>query len=240
MPDPRSSWPAGLVALVPLYNHAPCVAAVVSGLKAHGAIVLCVDDGSTDDGGALAAAAGAQVRRWSDNRGKGAALRAGLSWAESLGFSQVLTCDADGQHPPDAAAQLARDAAADPRALHLGVRAMTDAPFASRLGRFATNCATWTVCGTWPGDNQTGLRVYPLPVATRLNVRAGRFAFEAEHLVAAMRAGVALRRHSVPVRYPPDRVSHFRALVDTARTTAAFARMGAGRFLPRQGRSVLE
>ncbi len=225
-----------MAALVPLYNHAPCVAAVISGLQAHGAPVLCIDDGSTDDGGAVAAAAGAQMRRWSDNRGKGAALRSGFSWAESLGFSQVLTCDADGQHPCDAAARLAREAAAHPHALHLGVRTMSGAPFASRLGRFATSCATWTVCGRWPGDNQTGLRVYPLPLATRLDVRAGRFAFEAEFLVAAVWAGIALHRHAVPVRYPPDRVSHFRTLVDTARTTAAFARMGASRFLPWRGR----
>lgn len=60
---------------------------------------MCVDDGSSDDSAALAAAAGAIVVRHPINLGQGAALRTGLDYAlrdERADF--FVTFDSDGQH----------------------------------------------------------------------------------------------------------------------------------------------
>ena len=225
------SWPAGVPALVPVYNHVATVAAVVSGLRALGApYILVVDDGSTDGSGAAAGADA--LLTFPHNRGKGAALRCGLDHLAAAGWVCALTCDADLQHPPAEALRLATAAVADPDALWLGRRDMRAAPWASRIGRFWTGFATWAVCGRWTVDNQTGLRVYPLPAAARLPVRAGRYAYEVESCVRAVWAGVAVRELVVAVAYPADRVSHFAGWRDSWRATAVVLRLFVRRLLP--------
>lgn len=220
-----------MLALVPVFNHREQVGRVVAGLRALGAPVLVVDDGSSDGSGEAAAAAGAEVHRLPGNRGKGAALHAGMALAGDRGYRQVLTCDADGQHPPDAVTTLVA-AAGDAEAIHIGRRCMTGAPAASRFGRWWSNLWVWVCTGWWVGDSQSGLRVYPVPATSRLPVRAGRYAWEVEVLVRAAWAGLAVRHAAVPVIYPPDRVSHFHALKDNVRTAFAFTRLVTRRLTP--------
>jgi glycosyltransferase involved in cell wall biosynthesis len=229
--DPTSAWPARMVALVPVYNHHAQVGAVVRGLRALGAPVLVVDDGSTDGSGDEAAAAGAELHRLPTNRGKGEALRAGLALAAERGYAQALSCDADGQHPPEAAIALARSAT-ETEAMHVGRREMRSAPRVSRFGRWWSNLWVWICCGWWVGDSQSGLRVYPLPATSKLPVRAGHYAWEVEVLVRAAWAGLPVRFITVPVIYPPDRVSHFHAARDNLRTSLAFHRLVWRRLLP--------
>jgi glycosyltransferase involved in cell wall biosynthesis len=85
-------------AVIPAYREAQRVGATVraalralegAGLPAE---VLVVDDGSPDDTAAVAAAAGARVMRLPRNRGKGAALAAGLAAARG---SLLVLLDAD-------------------------------------------------------------------------------------------------------------------------------------------------
>ena len=60
-----------------------------------------IDDGSADDTGELARAAGAdRVLRHKTNRGLGAAVRLGLRVAHEDGFDIAIKFDADGQHEP--------------------------------------------------------------------------------------------------------------------------------------------
>ena len=198
---------------------------MIAAAQALGARVLVVDDGSTDGSGDQARAAGAEVVTLAQNQGKGFALGQGLRWATSLGFTAVLTCDADGQHPPPAIAALAAVAPKLPGHLVLGVRDMRAAPLASRIGRWWTSFGTWAVCGRWPSDNQTGLRIYPLPLAAEVPVRAGRYAYEVESLVRLIWAGAPLHRLTVPVLYPADRISHFRVGRDTLRACGTFLRL---------------
>jgi uncharacterized protein (DUF2062 family) len=228
-----------MIALVPVYNHAATVGAVVSGLVALGAPVLAVDDGSSDGSGEAAQRAGAELLRLPANQGKGAALRAGMALARERGYRQCLTCDADGQHPATAVELLA-EAAGDPAAIHVGVRDMAGAPPASRFGQWWSNLWTWIACGRWPGDSQSGLRVYPLPSICELPVAAGRYAFEVEVLVRAVWAGLELRPVAVPVLYPADRVSHFHKLKDNLRTAATFHRLVWRRMIPLPHRMLIE
>ena len=229
-----SSWPATVPVLIPVFNHAQTVAAVIAGCRALGAPkIIVVDDGSTDGSGEAARQAGAdQVITMPCNQGKGAALRLGLTEFAAAGYHQVLTIDADMQHPPGEAGRLAQAAAVQPEALWLGVRDMCGAPKSSRFGRWWTSIWTWVACGVWPQDNQTGLRVYPLPVMSGLTVGAGRYAFEIESLVRAVWKDVPLRMLPVAVSYPQDRISHFRAWADSWRTARAFARLVARRLVP--------
>src|SRR5689334_3275018 len=80
-------------------NEADSIGRVVSGLQAAGTWreILVVDDGSSDDTGPRAAAAGARVLRHPYNKGNGAAVKTGIRNATGI---YVLIADADGQHQP--------------------------------------------------------------------------------------------------------------------------------------------
>src|ERR1043166_7640698 len=95
---------APVAVVVPAYQAAAAVGAVVAGVRTDlpDATVYVVDDGSTDDTGAAAVAAGAIVLRHQRNRGKGAALASGMARAIGDGAGMLATLDADGQHSPQA------------------------------------------------------------------------------------------------------------------------------------------
>ncbi len=224
LPEPASAWPVGVAVIVPVFDHAATVAAVVARCRALGARhILVVDDGSRDGSGARSG--GDDLLTLPGNRGKGTALQAGFERLAAAGWSQVLSIDADLQHPPAEALRLAQAAVAEPAALWVGVRRMPHAPLASRVGRWMTGFASWAACGRWPADNQCGLRVWPLPAMLRLATRSRRYAYEPESLVRAVRAGISVRELPVEVDYPADRISHFAVVRDTARTAGVMARL---------------
>ena len=90
---------AAVTAIVPAFDEAGTVGAVVAGLRdlRPPPRVIVVDDGSRDDTGAHAAAAGAEVLRHARQRGNGAAVKTGLA---AVHDGIVVVLDADGQHDP--------------------------------------------------------------------------------------------------------------------------------------------
>jgi glycosyltransferase involved in cell wall biosynthesis len=212
---------ADVAALIPALDCEATIGAVVRGTLAHVPRVLVVDDGSGDRTADAAKAAGAEVLRWPANRGKGAALRAGLRALHERGATHALSLDGDGQHLPDDIPALLRASAEAPRALVLGARQHEPgslAPIRAFGNRFANR---WVkiACGAELEDTQSGFRVYPIEETLALGCRAKRFAFETEVVIRAVRAGLPIR--SVPVRVwnppPGERVSHFRGFSDSVR-----------------------
>ncbi len=212
---------AAVAALIPALECESSIGAVVRGCRAHLADVLVVDDGSRDGTAAAAAEAGAEVLRLPENRGKGAALRAGLRALGERGRTHAISLDGDGQHFPDDLPRLLRASAATPRALVLGARQHPPgslAPIRAFGNRFANR---WVeiACGRRFEDSQSGFRVYPIEATLGLGCRVERFAFETEVLIRAVRAGLPVESVPVRVHNPPphERVSHFRGFSDTTR-----------------------
>lgn len=88
-----------LAAVIPAFNEARSIAAVVRQVSLR-ALAIVVDDGSSDDTAAIARAAGAYVVSHPLNRGYDTALETGLRTACTLGCTFAVTMDADGQHDP--------------------------------------------------------------------------------------------------------------------------------------------
>jgi glycosyltransferase involved in cell wall biosynthesis len=91
-----------VLVVVPAYNEAACITAVVTSVRAQGYPCVVVDDASTDTTAALAAEAGATVLRLPINLGVGGALRTGFRYAVEHGYRVVVQLDGDGQHPANA------------------------------------------------------------------------------------------------------------------------------------------
>lgn len=91
--------------IVPAFNESGALPRLVAELQAAARWreIIVVDDGSSDETGRRAAAAGARVIRHPYNKGNGAAVKTGLRHASG---AFVLIVDADGQHRPADATRL--------------------------------------------------------------------------------------------------------------------------------------
>jgi glycosyltransferase involved in cell wall biosynthesis len=89
--------PAAVSVVIPAYNEASAIAAVVASMAAAGSWreIIVVDDGSADGTAAQAQHAGAVVVRHPYNKGNGAAVKSGIRRASG---EFVLIVDGDGQH----------------------------------------------------------------------------------------------------------------------------------------------
>jgi glycosyltransferase involved in cell wall biosynthesis len=104
------------LAVVPAYNEAATIGAVVRALHKHvpDFDVLVVDDGSTDQTPDLAERAGARVVRLPFNLGIGGAVQAGFVYAQQNGYRYMVQVDGDEQHDPGEIARLVETMDADP------------------------------------------------------------------------------------------------------------------------------
>lgn len=213
-----------VVAVVPAYFARRTVGDVVSELvrewpeTAGPPQVIVVDDGSRDGTADAARSAGAYVVRHPRNRGKGAALRTGFERALGLGAELAVSVDADGQHPAAEAVRLATHRAPSD-ALVLGVRDLiaAGAPVANQRSNAISNFFLSRFTGLALADTQCGLRRYPLARTLALGSRSDGYAFEAEVVLRAARAGWLIVQEPVRVLYPADRSTHFHSVRDPAR-----------------------
>ncbi|HEX3719323.1 MAG TPA: glycosyltransferase family 2 protein [Verrucomicrobiae bacterium] len=202
--------------VVPCFNHSADLAAVARSAQAY-CPVLIVDDGSTTP---LPELPGCGVLRFDHNCGKGAALRAGFQRAAELGFSHVITLDADGQHFAEDIPKFLAAAQARPDALVVGVRDFyaSGCPAGRRRANNISSFWFRLETGVRLGDSQCGFRCYPLALTERLDTRSGRYAFELEFLLRLAWLGAPIVAVPVKCVYKPEHVlrSHFRPVRDFA------------------------
>jgi glycosyltransferase involved in cell wall biosynthesis len=225
--------------LIPSYNTGAILAETLAGARAAWAPVWLVIDGTTD-GSADALqddpATGFRVLRLPRNRGKGAAVMAGLMEAEGQGFTHALVMDADGQHPAAQIAEFMAASIAAPDAMVLGVPVFgPEAPQLRVRGRRISNgWANLETLGAGVGDSLFGFRVYPIAPLLRIMRRQSgmrRFDFDPEAAVRLSWAGVPALNLPAKVRYvaaAEGGVSHFRYARDNVLLTRMHARLFFG------------
>ena len=217
-------------ALIPAYNEAPHVAAIARGAARYVAEVVVIDDGSTDGTHEQAARAGVTCLRLPRNRGKAAALRAGLEYAQAGGFTHVLTLDGDGQHLPEDIPSLLDAGAAD---LVIGARGFDRAGmprsryFSNTMG---SKVASWLV-GCEIRDSQSGFRLFRLERLRGMRLRSRSYEFEMELLIKLARGGCTIAHAPVRAVYHDGQArSKMHPVRDTVRIclwSLAFRYLGA-------------
>lgn len=166
------------VAVIPAFNEATRIAAVVRGAQPYVDSVIVVDDGSDDGTGDVARTVGARVLRHRENCGAGAATMTGIEAARRLGATVVITLDADEQHDP-------ADIPAILRALETGIDVVFTNRFAQRntiplirrifngIGNIVTLLAT----GLWVSDSQNGYKAFGPRAVHDMNLQMTGFEF---------------------------------------------------------------
>ncbi len=84
--------------IIPAFNAAKHLPSVLSDLPLEK--VLVINDGSTDDTRSALAHFPIKYLEIEKNEGVGNALRIGINFAKSEGYTHAITIDADGQHDP--------------------------------------------------------------------------------------------------------------------------------------------
>jgi glycosyltransferase involved in cell wall biosynthesis len=191
--------------VIPAFNEAISIGSVVHDLAsaARWLEILVVDDGSTDETGDRAAAAGARVIRHPYNKGNGAAVKSGIRQASGV---YVLIADGDGQHRPSDAARLVSHLGAYD--LVIGARSgHTQASLARRLGNATLNgVASYLTAQPIP-DLTSGFRAarreyllefihllpngFSTPTTTTLAFMRAGYNVRFEPIEAAQRAGAS-------------------------------------------------
>lgn len=211
--------------ILPTYNNAKTIEAVVKSVAEWCADVIVINDGSTDETHeiltSLQTANIITLIEYPDqkNRGKGFALKKALRYATEMGFERAITMDSDGQHFASDMPHFVEMAEQKPNAMIIGARNLSadgmpgKNTFANKFSNFWFKVETLKTLA----DTQSGYRLYPLSAMKNMHFFTPRYEFEVESIVRLAWNDVEVLNVPINVVYPEDRVSHFRPLHDFTR-----------------------
>ena len=183
-------------------------------------VIIIVDDGSGEgyaDIFSRAAGMDAVLLRHEKNRGKGAAIKTGLSYIKNdLNGYSVVTADADGQHSVEDIKRIALSIEKHPNTLVLGVRDFSKMPPRSKTGNAITRFFFKLETGLSVSDTQTGLRGFSYEMLDKLTQLDGeRYEYEMNMLLRLEDMGFEYLEIPIETIYIENNASsHFHALRD--------------------------
>jgi glycosyltransferase involved in cell wall biosynthesis len=162
---------------------------------------LIIDDGSTDNTSAVAAAHGVDyIVRFSQNQGLASAFQAGLDAALKLGADVIVNTDADNQYDASAIPALVAPILAGTADVVVGDRDTDSVNEFSwlkrRLQRFGTRVVQ-RFSGVEVKDATSGFRAFDREAAMQINL-VSKFTYTIESLIQVNEASLALT--NVPVK----------------------------------------
>lgn len=210
------------IVLIPTFNNAGSLAAVLRDVLNYTHNILVVNDGSTDSTSEILKNF-PQVQQigYEKNQGKGYALRKGFVKARQLDYDFVITLDADGQHYGKDLPLLLSSIEKYPNTIVIGARNLNqeNVPGKSSFGNRFSNFWFWLYTGKKAPDTQSGYRLYPVKEMEKIRFYTRKYEFEVEVLVRSAWNGLDVQFVPISVYYPPadERVSHFRPFRDFSR-----------------------
>jgi glycosyltransferase involved in cell wall biosynthesis len=195
----------GIFIVVPAYNEARAIGTVVTNLMSAGwRNVLVIDDGSSDETRAAARAAGALVLTHVINRGQGAALQTGISYALQRGAEVIVTFDSDGQHRVEDLEGLIAPILDQTADVALGSRFLGSTekiPWSRKLLLRAAVWFTRFTSGLRVTDAHNGLRAFSRNAAARIHIDLDRMAHASELIDQVARGRMRFVEVPVHIRY---------------------------------------
>ena len=111
------------VVLIPTYNNEKTLKQVIDSVRLYSPNILVVNDGSTDSTAEiLSREKDIHIISYTENKGKGFALKTGLREAINLGYKYAISIDSDGQHYADDIPVFINEIKNNPNSLLVGAR----------------------------------------------------------------------------------------------------------------------
>lgn len=225
------SW----IALIPAYEPDDRLLNLIRVLCESGfAMIVVVDDGSGEQYAGLfrQAAELTSLVTHTENRGKGRALKTGMTYIKEhcSGEYIVVTLDSDGQHTAADACKVCEAAQQHENALILGSRGLKEnTPARSRLGNAVVRQAYSLSTGVCVHDTQTGLRAFSgrlLPVL--LAISGERYEYEMNVLLECTRKNIPIIEIEIATIYINNNSgSHFNTIKDSFRVSCEILKFSA-------------
>ncbi|MCV7196532.1 glycosyltransferase family 2 protein [Mycobacterium angelicum] len=200
--------------VIPAYNEAAVIGAVIADVRSVFDNVVCVDDGGSDGTGEIALAAGAHLVRHPINLGQGAAIQTGVEYARKQPGAQIFaTFDADGQHRVKDVAAMIERLRTDDVDVVIGTRFAHSMHQASSIGQASRppllkrivlqTAARLSRRGRRLGltDTNNGLRVFNKKVADALNITMSGMSHASEFIVLITENHWRVAEYPVEVLY---------------------------------------
>jgi glycosyltransferase involved in cell wall biosynthesis len=213
--------------VIPTYNNEKTLEKVVHDVLNITGDVIVVNDGSTDSTPLILEKFGnIRVVSYTQNQGKGYALKKGFELAIRAGYQYAITIDSDGQHYARDIAAFIEKSKNEPNALIVGSRRLPvdrmrqGSGFANRFSNF------WFkfIAGITLPDTQSGFRLYPIATLKDIHFYTRKYEFELEVLIRSAWRGIPVTSIPISVFYPSreERISHYRPVKDFLRISVLY------------------
>lgn len=208
--------------IIPTYNNSITLPGVIEDVAAYTHNIIVVNDGSTDETDMiLQSLPHIQYISYTENRGKGWALRKGFEKAVDLGYTHAITIDSDGQHFAKDLPIFLDKLETVKNAIIIGARNMNQSsvPGKSSFGNKFSNFWFKVETNIDVPDTQSGYRLYPIALMKDIRFFTRKYEFEIEVLVRCAWKGIKIESVPVSVYYAPknERITHFRPFKDSVR-----------------------
>ena len=216
-------------AVIPAYQDEKHIGDIACRTREQLDHVLVVDDGSTDETGLRAREAGAEVIVHAQNRGKGEAIKTGLThWlgvpdpsraGSDSEIKWVILLDSDGQHLPEEINRFLLAASSAVRPCFFIGNRMKDVarmPLVRRIVNRYMSDQISRVCGQIIPDTQCGYRMLHRELVPHMLGGGHRFDYDTEALIIASRKGYRIESVPITTVYT-DQVSKIHPVRDSLR-----------------------
>lgn len=193
-----------VVVVIPALNEAKVISSVINDVKDKVNEVIVVDDGSIDNTEEVAKNAGAKVARHFLNRGQGAALQTGISFALKIGADIIVTFDADGQHVAEEIEQVVQPLLLGEVDVVLGSRFLKTEnkipKSRAKLLKLAT-LFTRVYTGLKVTDAHNGFRAFSRKAAEAITIRQDGMAHASEIIEEIKKHNLKFKEVGVTIKY---------------------------------------
>ena len=209
--------------LIPAYQPDHLLIELLVNLKNENFDVVVVNDGSSSECDPVFEEARkyALVLSQNPNRGKGAALRLGFSYINlnPSDHKYVITCDADGQHSIKDIVRI-NDRLHETNNVVFGCRKFDKSvPKRSRNGNFMSRLCRTLVTKDYVGDDQCGLRGFPIDMLYNLvSLQGNHYEYEMNVICTLQIKKIKIEELPIETIYlDGNKSSHFKPSLDTFR-----------------------
>lgn len=200
---PKSTKPK-VIAAIPCYNEARFIGEVVRKAKKYVDQVIVVDDGSHDNTGQVAEAAGASVVCHRDNGGAGTATKSCFEAAEANHADIVVTLDGDNQHTPEDIPRLTAPILKGEADLVIGSRFLGDNGNMPAYRKLGIEVITWlfNIGSTVKvSDAQSCFRAHSRRLIEAITITESGFGFSVQVLTQARDKGFIIADQPISCIY---------------------------------------
>ena len=209
--------------LIPAYQPDHLLIELLVNLKKENFDAIVVNDGSKPECDPVFEEAKkyALVLAQHPNRGKGAALRLGFSYINlnPNNHKYVITCDADGQHAIKDIVRV-NDKLNETNNVVFGTRKFDKSvPKRSRNGNFMSRLSRTLVTKDYVGDDQCGLRGFPIEMLYNLvSLQGNHYEYEMNVICTLQIKKIKIEELPIETIYlDGNKSSHFKPSLDTFR-----------------------